>query len=143
MSSFADSSALVKLYADEPGDQAVRKLDQIVVAQLARVEVPSALWRKQRMGELDAKQAGLLVTQFENDWFGVDDTPRRFEVVRMTSLIVEDAVHLTGTYKLRAYDAVQLATARAVRTADPSVTQFVVFDKTLREAAAADGFTIV
>lgn len=143
MSSFADSSALVKLYADEPGDRAVRALGQIVVAQLARVEVPSALWRKRRMGDLDAKQVALLVTQFENDWFGVEDIPRRFEVVRMTTLIVEDAARLTGTYRLRAYDAVQLATARAVRTADPSIIQFAVFDKTLREAAAVDGFTII
>ena len=50
---FADSSALVKLYADEPGHEQVRQPMHLVVAQLARVEVPSAIWRKQRLGELD------------------------------------------------------------------------------------------
>jgi predicted nucleic acid-binding protein len=52
LSAFADSSALVKLYADEDGYQQVRGMASIAVAQLARVEVPAALWRKQRLGEL-------------------------------------------------------------------------------------------
>lgn len=143
MSCFGDSSALVKLYADEPGHEAVRALAQIVVAQVARVEVPAALWRKQRMGELSPEQAGLLVAEFEADWFGTEEDPRRFEVVRMTALVVEDAARLTGVHNLRAYDAVQLATARAVRTADPDMTHVVAFDKTLRDAAAKDGFTTI
>jgi predicted nucleic acid-binding protein len=46
LSTFADSSALVKLYADEAGYEQVRDLVSIAVAQLARVEVPAALWRK-------------------------------------------------------------------------------------------------
>ncbi|MBB6374422.1 putative nucleic acid-binding protein [Pseudonocardia eucalypti] len=133
----------MKLYADEPGHEDVRSLEQIVVAQLARVEVPAALWRKRRMGELTTEQAALLVAEFEADWFGTEDAPRRFEIVRMSSLIVEDAAHLTGTRGLRAYDSVQLATARAVRSADPEVKRFLAFDKTLREAAATDGFELL
>ncbi|MDQ2708813.1 MAG: type II toxin-antitoxin system VapC family toxin [Actinomycetota bacterium] len=141
--SFADSSALVKLYADEAGHEAVRALDRIVVAQIARVEVPAALWRKQRIGELSAEGAAVLVTAFEADWFGTDQDPRRFEIARMNQLVIEDAARLTGVHGLRAYDAVQLATARAVRTADPDATRFVAFDRTLRGAAAADGFATV
>jgi hypothetical protein len=142
MTSFADSSALVKLYADEPDHEVVRALVSIVVAQIARVEVPAALWRKQRMGELSAEAAAVLTAEFEADWFGTDEQPRRFEIVRMTALVVEDAARLTGVHGLRAYDAVQLATARAVRTADPDATRFVAFDRTLRDAAAADGFSL-
>ncbi|MGH8276087.1 MAG: type II toxin-antitoxin system VapC family toxin, partial [Steroidobacteraceae bacterium] len=127
----------------EEGHVVVRALERIVVAQIARVEVPAALWRKQRMGELSTAAAAVLVAQFEADWFGTVQDPRRFEIVRMTALVVEDAAHLTGVHRLRAYDAVQLATARAVRTADPDTTWFVAFDRTLRDAAAADGFTTV
>jgi predicted nucleic acid-binding protein len=141
MTPFADSSAIVKLYADEPGHETIRELDQLVVAQVTRVEVPAALWRKQRMDQLSAEDSALLVTQFEADWFGTDQAPRRFEIVRLTALILEDAARLTATHQLRAYDAVQLATARAVRAADPRITQFVAFDHTLLRAAAADGFT--
>jgi hypothetical protein len=52
VSVFADSSALVKLYADEPGHEQVRNPGLLLVSQLARVEVPAAIWRKHRMGEL-------------------------------------------------------------------------------------------
>ena len=40
---FADSSALVKLYADELGADMVRALSPLIISQLARVEVPAAL----------------------------------------------------------------------------------------------------
>jgi uncharacterized protein len=39
---FADSSALVTLYADEPGADAVRSVSELVVCQLPLVEVPAA-----------------------------------------------------------------------------------------------------
>lgn len=45
---FADSSALVKRYADEPGSDALRALLLLVVSAPAKVEVPAALWRKAR-----------------------------------------------------------------------------------------------
>jgi predicted nucleic acid-binding protein len=140
---FADSSALVKLYADEPGYETVRGLGGIVVAQIARVEVPSALWRKQRMGELTAAAAAVLVSQFEADWFGTDEEPRRFEPIRLTALILEDAAKATAVHGLRAFDAVQLATAKAVRAADPGITRFAAFDKALCDAAATEGFRVL
>lgn len=72
VSVFADSSALVKLYSDEPGNPAVRALDMMIVSHLARVEVPAVLWRKQRMGELSETAARLLTEDFEADYFGED-----------------------------------------------------------------------
>ncbi|WP_219419526.1 type II toxin-antitoxin system VapC family toxin [Pseudonocardia nigra] len=131
----------MKLYADEPGNEMVRALGQLLVAQIARVEVPAALWRKHRMGEVSATAVGLLVGEFEADWFAAD--PPRLAVVRMTSLVIENAARLTGGHELRAYDAVQLASALAVRAADPDVARFAAFDRTLRAAAVAEGFTLV
>jgi predicted nucleic acid-binding protein len=142
MAVFADSSALVKLYADEAGHERVRALEQVVVAQIARVEVPAALWRKNRMGELSAGAAAVLVAAFEADWFGTEQEPRRFEIIRVSASVVEDAARLTGVHGLRAHDAMQLATARAVRTADPGVATFVAFDRALSAAAAAEGFIL-
>lgn len=43
---------------------------------------------------------------------------------------------------LRANDAIQLATAAAVRAADPSISRFAAFDKDLRGAAGVEGFTV-
>jgi hypothetical protein len=42
----------------------VRALEAVIVSAIARVEVPAALWRKERLGELDAAQAEVLVQAF-------------------------------------------------------------------------------
>jgi predicted nucleic acid-binding protein len=143
LSTFADSSALVKLYSDEPGHEHVRGLASVAVAQLARVEVPAALWRKQRLGELSADDAGLLAADFEADYFGAESEPPRFAAVATTAGILDDAARLCGSHGLRAYDAVQLSSALAVRRADRSCTGFAAFDRSLRRAAAAEGFDLV
>jgi predicted nucleic acid-binding protein len=143
VTAFADSSALVKLYADEAGHEAVRSLELLVVSQLARVEVPAALWRKQRMGELSAEYAGVLTAAFVADYFGADDELPRFATVALTAAILDDAAELTGTRGLRAYDALQLASARAAAAADDGCSEFAAFDVALREAAIAEGFDVV
>ena len=142
MSVFADTSAVVKLYADEHGSRDVRALEgPLVVSQMTRVEVPAALWRKHRMGESGVEDTGILVAEFEADYFGAPGEERRFSAVRITAEILEEAVRLTAVHGLRAYDAVRLASAKAVRSADPSCTSCAVFDKNLRAAAAMEGFT--
>lgn len=143
MSTFADSSALVKLYADEAGHEQVRELASIAVAQLARVEVPAALWRKQRMGELSAGDARLLTADFEADYFGTDSEPPRFAAVVVAGSLLDEAARLTASHGLRAYDAVQLSTALAVRRVDESCTKFAAFDRSLRTAAATEGFELM
>jgi uncharacterized protein len=140
---FADSSALVKLYADEPGHEVVRGLGAVVVSRLARVEVPAALWRKGRTRELSTRLAGVLVTRFEHDWFGHGDEPPRFAIVRTSTPVLEDAARLTAVHALRGYDAVHLASALAVRRADPSVSTIAVFDRDLRTAAVTEGLTVL
>jgi predicted nucleic acid-binding protein len=44
---------------------------------------------------------------------------------------------------LRAYDAIQLAAARAARGAADGCTTFAAFDTTLRAAAAVEGFALL
>lgn len=143
MTVFADSSALVKLYADEPGHEVVRELALVVVSQLARVEVPSALWRKQRMDELDASDAGVLTAAFEADYFGTADAPPRFSVTSLVPTMMDEAAHLCAVHGLRAYDAMQLASALATRAAVPDCGTVAVFDGQLRAAAAAEGFDVL
>lgn len=140
---FADSSALVKLYADEPGADTVRSLPILVVSQLARVEVPAALWRKHRVGELSAPDTGVLVAAFEADYFGTEQDPPRFSAVAVTASILDDAARLAGVHGLRAYDAVQLASACAVDDAVTEGLAFAAFDKTLRAAAAVEGLDLL
>ena len=142
MNVFADSSVVVKLYADEPGHMAIRQLGVLVVSCLARVEVPGAFWRKHRRGELRAEHAEMLTAAFEGDYYGYEHAPARFVVVGIVPELLDDAARLTGVHGLRAYDAVQLASARAARTVDPSCEGFACADRALRAAAAAERFRL-
>jgi uncharacterized protein len=143
VSAFADASALVKLYADEAGYEAIRSLEAVAVAQITRVEVPAALWRKQRLGELSTRHAQILTADFEADYYGTDEQPPRFSLILTTSAILDDAARLCATHGLRAYDGVQLASALAVRGADVNCTTFAAFDHSLRSAASAEGFFLL
>lgn len=143
MSVFADSSALVKLYVDEDGCEAVRALTGVVVSQLARVEVPAALWGKHRVGGADPDDVRVLVEEFVADWAGDSSENARFAVVALTPDLLEDAAGLSATRSLRAYDAVQLAAARATAAADGECRAVAAFDRALRVAAAAEGFALV
>lgn len=130
----------MKLYADEPGHAAVRSLDALIVSSLARVEMPAALWRKERLGQLSAADAELLVAAFEADYFGTADEEPAFAAVAIRPALLDEAAALTGSHGLRGYDAVQLASALAARRADPGCTRFACFDDELRAAAARSGF---
>ena len=140
---FADSSALVKLYADEEGHDRIRSLDTFAVSAIARVEVPAALWRKHRIGQLTAADTAVLIAAFDSDYFGTDHTPPRFAAVAVTATVLDDAARCAAVHGLPAYDAVQLAGARATADAEPDCTTFAAFDRELRAAAAAEGFAVV
>ncbi len=144
MTLFADSSALVKLYADEPGHETVRSISEpIVVSHIARVEVPGALWHKHRLGEVSAEDAGLLTAAFEADFLGTGAEAPRFAAVPAGGPVLDDAARLVATHGLRAYDAVQLASARTARSQLDDCRSFAAFDTRLRAAAAAEGFDLV
>ena len=143
MTLFADSSALVTVYADEPGRAPLDASAPIVVSQVARVEVPAALWRKQRSGALDPQAAQELSDAFAADYYGDEVGPPRFAVVPVTASILEQAARLTAVHGLRAYDAIQLSTALAARAVDANCVHFSSYDEELRRAAAAEGFRLV
>ena len=140
MSTFADASAVVKLYLDEPDHESVRALRELVISRMSRVEVVGALWGVQRRGGLDPARAAVLVADFEADYTGPDG---RFAVVEPVPAVLDDAAAITGRHRLRAYDAVQLASARAAAAADDRVRTFAAFDRELRRAAAVEGFVVV
>lgn len=141
MTVFADSSALVKLYVDELGHEEIRALSPLFGSELARVEVPAALYRKQRTGEITGDDAAALVCGFEDD---LRDTgqPPRIGLIHLTRPLLLEAAALTGRHGLRAYDAVQLATALALRQVT-RVRGFAAYDRDLRQAAADQGFTLL
>lgn len=143
MTAFADSSALVTLYSEEPGRDRARHVLGLAVSDVARVEVPSAFWTKVRTGELAEADAVLLETWFAADWYGDGEHPPRFAAVAASPAVLERAAGLVARHALRALDAIQLASALAAREADPDLRAFLGFDARLNRAAAAEGFTVV
>ena len=73
-------------------------------------------------------------------WAPPHDTPGR---TTHPDAGVNTAASLAGAHGLRAYDAVQPATALAVRAADPACDAFACFDRNLRRLAALSGRALV
>ena len=132
----------MKLYADEAGYRPIRALDALVVSALARVEVPSALWRKARTGELEPGDADTLVRAFEFDFHGGPDSDSRFTILSLSESVLVTAAREAERHVLRAYDAVQLASALAAQATDPRCNRFACFDVELRRAASRVGFEL-
>jgi uncharacterized protein len=118
-------------------------LQTLVVSAITRVEVPSALWRKARTGELEDATAGILISAFELDFHGGPDSDPRFTIVSLTEPVLIAAAREAARHALRAYDAVQLASALAVRELDPRCSHFACFDADLRRAASRAGFALL
>jgi uncharacterized protein len=114
-----------------------------VVSCLARVEVPAAIWRKHRAGELQDHQAHVLTAEFEADYFGAGSEEPRFVVLGLPASTLDAAARLVAAHGIRAYIAVQLASAIAARTADPDCDTIACFDRRLQRAAVAESFGLV
>ncbi len=107
---FLDASALVKAYVQEPGSGWVRQIlrrgaNVTFVSPLSGAEVLAAIARKQRLGELDLAARDRIGAAFRRDYRG------RFVHTSLRGMVIEKAMTLVFDHPLRAYDAVQLASA--------------------------------
>ena len=111
---FLDSSALIKRYVSEIGMAWIQTLvdpntrNKLIIARIAWVEVLSALWRRQREGNLSPASVIKAIRAFRYDL----DT--QYQVIELDRALAEAAGQLIGKHPLRAYDAVQLASALRV-----------------------------
>jgi predicted nucleic acid-binding protein len=143
LTAFFDASALVKLYVQEPGTEIVRSVEEPpMISELTRVELPSALWRKHRIGQLSAHAASRLTAEFEADYYS-EGGGTRLAVMRISDRTMATAANLLARADLRAADAIQLASAVVAREVGREVTAFAAFDSRLRDAAAIEGFTLI
>ena len=135
MTVFADASALVKRYVHEPGSVEVDAVGPVVASALSLVEVPSALWRKQREGAMEVDDAAVLTDQFLTD---VHDPARIVGLVALHDEVLASATGLVARHGLRSGDAIQLACALA----GPDLP-LLAYDDRLRDAAAREGLRLL
>lgn len=143
---FLDSSALAKCYVAEIGTDWLLSLMDYdlahywLMSRITWVEVLSALRRRQREGTLTTLQVDQAISAFRHDW----DT--RYQIVELDQSLTESAGHLVGRHPLRAYDAVQLASAirvhhRLVQAEGPSLI-FMTADVRLLKVAEIAGLEV-
>lgn len=143
---FFDSSALVKAYIAEAGTNWVRTIldspqHRISISALAKVEVISALTRRFNQGDLTQNEVNQACEELSEDCAA-------YFVIDVTNEILEVAFQNARNHSLRAYDAVQLASAIAARTAllvtqdTPSEFTLVSADNPLNEAARLEGLQV-
>lgn len=148
---YLDTSALVKLYSDEPGSDEVRGAVEaartVAVSEVGYVEVRSALARKEREALFSAEEHDAAVQRLREDF-------REVYLARpVTGEVVVRAGELVREHALRAYDAVHLATALLLRKEAEEVrgeqagneegafrVEFLAYDSSLMGAAREEGF---
>ena len=114
---FFDASALVKRYVTETGSPWVAALVDpsagytVVIAAITRVETAAALASKYRSGVLTLAERDSLVDLL------LQHCDTDYQIIPVDAMIFSNAVTLTQLYRLRGYDAVQLATALAANRA--------------------------
>lgn len=143
---FCDTSALAKRYSIEKGSGWIRAItapsakNHIFIAQITPVEIVSALARKEREKTLSSRsrQAAMLLLERH--------MKREYVVVRFTDLIEQEAKRLLITYPLRAFDAIQLASAitanRGLLGTPTAPLIYLASDKQLQRAATAEGLQV-
>lgn len=141
---YFDTSALVKRYVPEAGYEVVAALDGPAVSSaLAAVELRSALWRRARLRPVITDHVRVLLDSFDAAVHPSAPESFRLSLVNVTGDIVAEAALMVARHDLGSLDAVHLATAVVVRrTIDPEVV-VAVFDRRLRVALTAEGFTLV
>lgn len=135
---YLDTSALVKLYFEEPGDdlvfEAVQASARICTSSIAYAEARATFARKWREGRLTSSDLTRAIDGFNSDW-------RTFARLNVSNALAYEAGSLAQELALRGYDAVHLATALRF-AGEEAALQFLSFDSRLNEAARSASLRI-
>jgi predicted nucleic acid-binding protein len=128
---YLDTSALVKLYAEEESRElvfeAVDSSEVVATSTVAYAEARAALSRRRREGYMNEEECQRAVEHLNREW-------RTYERLAVSNYIAYSAGELADSYALRGFDAVHLASALhlAERFEESS---FLAFDERLSTAA--------
>jgi uncharacterized protein len=139
---FLDTSALVKLYVQEPGTDRLLPLmersdNRFAVLSISAVEVRSAIRRRQRAGDIDACVAAAILDSVRSH------LETRFIQQMTNETVIDTALEMIDRYTLRAYDAIQLAGCLVLCTTMAEAFLFVCSDHRLLEAAQSEQLRIL
>lgn len=144
---YFDASVLVKAYFWEEGTEDVRQVmrevwaapadTRVLTSRIAFVEAVSAVSRRTLVGEITEEQAEEVWSRVVADFAG-------YVIVEPKPRLVKRAAELTRRHRLRALDAIHLASGLAARRQAPALVdfQFGSADRRLNVAATAESFDV-
>jgi len=136
---YLDTSALVKLFIDEPDTAVIADLLQHASATFTHLityaEARAALAKAVRMKRINDEAHISYKVALESYWGNID-------VISLNMSQIKRAGDLAEIHGLRGYDCVQLAAAELIFEQSRDVT-FASFDQHLNQAARAIGMQIL
>ena len=137
MKLYLDTSALVKLYVAEEGSPVVRgaleKARLVATSMMAYVEARAAFTRRRYERGMSAAAYRKIVRDLDADW-------NHYLVVEVTDLLILESARLAEVHRLRAGDAIHLASAKTVHGGYDEALIFGCWDHRLEKAATQEGF---
>ncbi len=136
---YLDTSALIKLFVDEPQTGIVAntldKAQSVFTHLITYTEARAALARALRMRRMTTEALCSHKAALEHYW-------NDLEVIMPDMPLVKHAGDLAETYALRGYDSIHLAAAELVANQGVACT-FACFDQALNSAARALGMQTI
>jgi|ERR1700674_3452651 len=136
---YFDTSVLVKRYLDEQGSTHARSLirkHQVVSSVIAPLEALSALSRRQAAGLLGEAGFAALRARLQRD-------RSHWELIDVGERVIEQAEELIASTRLKALDALHLASAMSFQWQSGNRVPFVTSDALLRDAARRQSLQII
>jgi len=139
---YLDTSALIKRYVTETGSSWLLNLFShpnllLFTTRVTTVEVRSVLARRRRETSITSKNHTDALKAFS------EDSLTQYRFIDFDTIIADRAGELLDRHPLRAYDAIQLASALRINevltTANLSSPTFLSADNKLLAVAAAEG----
>ena len=136
---YLDTSALIKLYVSEDGTDTVRdaveRASVVAASHVSYAEARAALARACRESRIEKQDHSRAVAALKEDW-------KRFLVLEVTADLVRRAGDLAEEHALRAYDAMQLASALILKERLDADVSFLSYDMELSRGAQSAGLII-
>lgn len=133
---YYDTSALIKLYVEEEHSEPMERLaaqaSAIAVSRITWVEAMAAFSRRAREQPRDASDIEGCKQSLRETW-------PNFAIMEFNQALAEAAEELAEAFALRAYDSVQLASARIMKQRTSENLLFACFDRRLQKAASMLG----
>lgn len=136
---YLDTSALVKLYVRERGSAQVRSLvsaaKAVATSMVAYAEARAAFARLRRERPVSTRRHRERVAQLNRDW-------NRYAVIELTAAVARNAGELAELQGLRGFDAIHLASAQWLSSAQGDEVLFQAFDRRLAAGAESAGLAV-